>query len=125
MKASDDPFGHLYLMYKVHKDPVIIDEKLCWKPRPVVSDCASVTNALSKWVDTMLQPMMQGLQTYFKDSFAFKAKLDNFVIPPRGQLFTCDAEEMYPDIETRHHNGNHHHLSKRRSYPGAIPSLQC
>ena len=99
-KASDDPFGHLYLMYKVHKDPVIIDEKLCWKPRPVVSDCASVTNALSKWVDTMLQPMMQGLQTYFKDSFAFKAKLDTFVVPPRGRLFTCDAEGMYPNIET-------------------------
>ena len=32
---------------------VIIDEKLCWNPRPVVSDCASVTNAFSKWVDTI------------------------------------------------------------------------
>ena len=48
----------------------------------------------------MLQPMMQGLQTYFKDSFAFKAKLDTFVIPPRGRLFTCDADGMYPNIET-------------------------
>ena len=44
--------------------------------------------------------MMQGLQTYFKDSFAFKAKLDTFVVPPRGPLFTYDAEEMYPNIDT-------------------------
>ena len=75
IKVSDDPFGHLYLMCKVHKDPVIIDEKLCWKPRPVVSECASVRNALSNWVDTMLQPMMQGFQKHFKDSLEFKAKL--------------------------------------------------
>ncbi len=98
--ASGDPFGHLYLMYKVHKSPKLVGEMICWPPRPVVSDCASVTNALSKWVDTMLQPMMQGLQTYFKDSFAFKEILETFVVPLRGRLFTCDAEGMYPNIDT-------------------------
>ena len=88
-------------MYKVHKKPEVYDGMLHWKPRPVVSDCASVTNALSKWVDIQLQPMMQGLQTYFKDSFEFKEILDNFVVPPRCRLFTCDAEGMYPpNIDT-------------------------
>ena len=91
-EALEDPYGYLYLMYKVHKPKLSV--------RAVVSDCASLTNALSKWVDVQLQPIMRGLKTYFKDSFELKKKLDTFVVPPGGLLFTCDAVGMYPNIDT-------------------------
>ena len=69
-----DPFRYFYSMYKVHKTPI--------KIRPVVSDCASVTHPLGKWVDVMLQPIAQGMQTYFKDSFELKKLLDATTVPP-------------------------------------------
>jgi len=87
-----DPFGYFYLMYKVHKSPL--------KTRPVLSDCASILNPLGKWVDTMLQPIAKTMPAYFKDSFALKDVLDNFVVPPRARIFSCDAQSMYPNIDT-------------------------
>ena len=79
-------------MYKIHKSPI--------KTRPVVSDCASVTNPLGKWVDVMLQPFAESMETYFKDSFELKFITDQFIVPPGGQLFVIDAKSVYTYIDT-------------------------
>ena len=89
---ASDPFGYFYLMYKIHKTPM--------KTRPVVSDCASLTHPLGKWVDTMLQPFAQAVPTYFRDSFALKAILARLRVPSGARLFTCDAKSMYTNIDT-------------------------
>ena len=90
--AMEDPFGYFYLLYKIHKTPI--------KTRPVVSDCASVTHSLGKWVDVMLQPFAQDLPSFFKDSFELKKTLNTINVPPGARLFTCDAESMYTNIDT-------------------------
>ena len=92
LNRKKNPFGAFYLMYKVHKDPI--------KTRPVVSDCASITNPLAKWVCMMLKPFANSLSTNFKDSFELKKILDGVVVPPGAKLFTCDASAMYTNINT-------------------------
>ena len=93
--ASEDPFGYLYLMIKVHKKGPGLSV------RPVVSDCSSVINALGKWVDIQLQPIAQGMATYFKDSYTFKeTMLDTFDLRPGDRIFTSDAVGMYQNIDT-------------------------
>ena len=91
-RNSGDPHGYFYVMYKIHKSPI--------KTRPVVSDCASVTNPLGKWVDVMLQPFAKSMETYFKDSFELKSIIDQFIVPLGGRLFVIDAESMYTNIDT-------------------------
>ena len=53
---------------KVHKMPI--------NTRPVVSDYASVTHSLGKWVDMMLQPAFAQDLPSFKDSFNIKKTLN-------------------------------------------------
>ena len=89
---AKDPFGYFYLLYKVHKKTL--------STRPVCSDCASITNPIGKWVDTMLQPIAKTMPTYLKDSFAFKELIDDIVVPPGGRLFTADAVSMFTNIRT-------------------------
>ena len=71
---SKDPFSYFYLMYKVHKKKRSNGET---PTRPVCSDVASITNPIGKWVDLMLQPLAQSMETYFKDSFSFKVLTDD------------------------------------------------
>ncbi|KAL7524256.1 hypothetical protein ACHAWF_000881 [Thalassiosira exigua] len=70
------------------------------KTRPVMSDCASITHPLGKWVDTMLQPFAKAIQTYIRDSFELKAILARTRVPAGARLFTCDAKSMYTNIDT-------------------------
>ena len=77
-ETAKDPFGYLYLLYKIHKPGLTT--------RPVCSDCASTPHALGQYVDETLQPMVKTQQTYFKDSFALKNILDTLHIPPNASL---------------------------------------
>lgn len=91
--SAEDPFGYFYLMYKVHKSPL--------KTRPVVSDCGSCTYALAKWVDIQLQPIVQELPFYFRDSFDLKELILNpAIVPARSRVWASDAVGMYINIPT-------------------------
>ena len=88
----NDPHGYFYGMLKLHKKKISI--------RPVCSDVASITHPLGKWVDTMLQPIVQTMPTFFKDSYAFKDLVDGITVPIGGRLATADAVSMYTNINT-------------------------
>jgi len=94
---AKDLYSYLYLMFKVHKKRRSNGET---PTRPVCSDVASVTNPIGKWVDLMLQPIAQSMETYFKDSFSFKDIIENLVLPPGSRLFTADDVSMYTNINT-------------------------
>jgi len=66
-RALKDPFGKIYMLYKLHKKP---DSNGNYPTRPVCSDCASITHALGlgKWVDEQLQPIFKSQRTYFENS---------------------------------------------------------
>ena len=88
----NDPWSYFYLLYKVHKPKL--------STRPVCSDCASITYAIGKWVDIMLQPIAKQMPTYIQDSFGFKQLIDELKLPSRARLFTADAVSMYTNIDT-------------------------
>jgi len=84
------PNALFYLLYKLHKNPI--------KTRPVCSTCGSIAEAIGKYVDELLRPMAQSQSSYFRDSTAFKQRLDKVCLPPNAQLFTMDATAMYSNI---------------------------
>ena len=92
-ETSSDPFGYFYLLYKLHKTPV--------KTRPVCSDCASLTHALGKWVNKMLQPMVVAQDTHIRDSFALKKELQELRVPPNASILSFDAVSMYTKIDLK------------------------
>ena len=56
-------FGEAYLLWKVHKNPVV--------GRMIVPHLSSVTTALSRWVDVTLQSVVLSCDTHLKDSLSF------------------------------------------------------
>ena len=53
----------LYFLKKIHKNPMGI--------RPIVSSCESITERISQFVDRWLQPYVQRLPSYVKDTTEF------------------------------------------------------
>ena len=83
----------MYLLPKIHK-------KLHDVPgRPVISNCGTPTEKLSKFLDHHLQPVMKAGKSYIKDSGDFLEKrktLGN--IPSNAILVTADVVGLYPSI---------------------------
>ena len=82
-ETAKDPFGYLYLLYKIHK-PKLSTRLVC----------------SGQWVDEMLQPIVQAQHTYFKNLFALKQELNTMVLPLNASLFTYDAVSIYTHINT-------------------------
>ena len=92
-KQVENPFPVLYLLMKVHKEPL--------KTRPVVSCSGSLLHPLGVWLDTALQPIATSLPSFIGSSYDLKEALQD--IPPLGptaRLFTADAVSMYTNIDT-------------------------
>ncbi len=89
-KNTSDPFGHFYLMVKIHKSLV--------STRPVCSDCASLIHSLKKWLDYALQPIITSQPSYFKDSFSLKQELDKIALPPKASIIRFDAISIFTNI---------------------------
>ena len=96
----EDPYGYLYLLYKVHK------AQSSGKPvpnRPVCLDCVSIPNPNGKWVDIKLQSTAKKMQTYLKYYFEFKKMIDNLEkLDPRARLFTYNTKSMYTNTSTEY-----------------------
>ena len=92
-KECKDPFPKLYLLMKVHKQPL--------KTRPVVSCSGSLLHPLGVWLDTALQPIANTLPSFNASSYDLKEALNDLPPLPTGALlFTADAVSMYTNIDT-------------------------
>ena len=92
-KECSDPFCKLYLLMKVHKQPL--------KTRPVVSCSGSLLHPLGVWLDTALQPIVNSLPSFIASSYDLKEALNDIPPLPKGALlFTADAVSMYTNIDT-------------------------
>ena len=92
IESQENPFGVGYLLYKLHKQPI--------STRLICSDCGSLTHALGKWVNEMLQPIMLAQKSYIKNTFELKDALTQLGrLPPGASVFTYDAIGMYPNID--------------------------
>ena len=81
-----------YLLPKVHKPNV--------PGRPIISGCGSPTDRLSAFVDFYLQPIVETLPSYIKDTNDFLRKI--FAIPtplPTGTILAMiDVKSLYTNI---------------------------
>ena len=91
-KAMKDPLRYFYLLIKLHKLPIA--------GHPICLDCGSLPHALGRYVDAMLQPIVQDQALYFKNSAKLKTDLEELALPANASLFTYDAVAMYPSINT-------------------------
>lgn len=84
-----------YILPKVHKPT---------RPppgRPIVSSFGCPTERISSYVDGLLQPHVQNLQSYVKDTNHFLSKikeLNNQSLPPNLILASIDVESLYTNI---------------------------
>lgn len=84
--------GHFYLTIKVHKNPPV--------GRPIVPSHSWLTQPASIWLDAMLQPVVQRLPHYIRNSTALIQFLETSAIPPNQHvsLVTGDVNSLYPNI---------------------------
>ena len=79
-----------YLLPKIHKFDNL--------GQPIVSACSCPTEHISEYLDAVLQPLVQSLPTYIKDStHALNLILDIYQTPhfePK-YLFTMDITSLY------------------------------
>ena len=92
MRENEEPWGFLYLLFKVHKNPL--------KTRPVVSYCGNLLHTLGQLIAEWLHPLAKLQKSYFQDSYKLKKELDLQEIPSNAHLFICDEISMYTNIKT-------------------------
>ena len=92
LRQNEDPWGFLYLLFKVHKNPL--------KTRPFVSYCGNLLHPLGQLITEWLQHLTKIQKSYFQDSFTLKKEFDLQNIPSNARLFICDATSMYTNIKT-------------------------
>ena len=80
-----------YLLIKVHKTPL--------SGRPIVSGIKSPTVFASKYIDSLLQPIMRSYPSFIKDSFALLHILNTTTYSSSSIIFTADVVSLYPSID--------------------------
>ena len=67
--------------------------------RPVVSSANWQTTKKTKYIDHVLQPHVEELRSYVKDSTDFIRKINNLKRTPRKNIFvTMDVRSLYTNI---------------------------
>lgn len=94
-KNNDIDVPSLYLLVKAHKAK---PENSAFCGRPIISGCCSPTKALSEYLDYFLLPLVQGQDTYLKDSPELIKILADLKLPPDTILVTADVTSLYTNI---------------------------
>ena len=91
--VKDAKFVRFYLLSKIYK-------RLYDVPGgPVISNCGFYTENISSFLDFHLQPLVQKLKSYIKDTNHFLRKIKELGQLPEGTiLFTIGVAGLYPNI---------------------------
>ena len=101
-------WGNMYLLPKVHK----LDEETITKAqntglkstgvnipgRPIIAQVKTPTYYIGKFVDILLLPYVQKLDTYIRDTPAFVRLIERTTLIPDSNLITYDVTSMYTNI---------------------------
>ena len=84
-----------YILPKIHKPTL--------SARPIVSACAGPTEHISEFIDFFLQPLVQQLPSYIKDTNHFLEKINSLgPLPPNTILVSMDITSLYTNIPQAH-----------------------
>ena len=91
LKVIDPRTPRLYFLPKVHKKEI--------PGRPVVSSIDCPTAKISKFIDHHLQPIVQKIPSYIKDTTDFLNKINNIVNVHDQSIFvSLDVKSLYTNI---------------------------
>ena len=85
--------ARLYYLTKIHKNP--------HKERPIVASCKSITENISQFVDHWLQPVMQILPSFVRDTTEFVNLLERNRFNNDVILASIDVSSLYTNIPHR------------------------
>lgn len=83
----------LYYLTKIHKNP--------HKERPIVASCNSITENISQFVDHWLQPIMQTLPSFVRDTTDFINLIEKTRLNSEVVLASIDVSSLYTNIPHR------------------------
>ena len=66
--------------------------------RPIISNCETSTEKISKFLDFHIKSIMRNRGSYIKDSNDFKSKIKIIDIPNDALLVTANVVGLYPSI---------------------------
>ena len=93
LKVKDSKLGRFYLLPKIHKGLSSV------KGRPVISNCGTITEHISEYLDHHLNPLVSQSRSYVKDTNHFLPRLSKLgKIPEGAMLCTVDVVGLYPSI---------------------------
>ena len=93
LQVKDSRLGRFYLLPKIHKGLSSV------KGRPVISNCGTVTEHISEYLDHHLNPLVSQSRSYVKDTNHFLSRLSKLCRIPEGALLcTVDVVGLYPSI---------------------------
>ena len=82
--------SQLYFLKKIHKNPMGI--------RPIVSSVNSITENISQFVDSWLQPIMKSLPSFIKDTTDFINLIEATPLNKECVLASIDVSSLYTNI---------------------------
>ena len=93
LQVKDSRLGRLYLLPTIHKGLSSV------KGRPVISNCGTITEHISEYLDHHLNPLVSQSRSYVKDTNHFLSRLSKLgKIPEEALLCTVDVVGLYPSI---------------------------
>ena len=90
---------YFYMLPKIHKPPDTWPNQFMPPGRPIISDCASESKNISKFIDFYLKPHAITHPSYIKDTNDFLNKLKKIDISPDDLIATLDVDNMYTNID--------------------------
>ncbi|XP_069605745.1 uncharacterized protein [Ranitomeya imitator] len=82
-----------YLLPKVHKNAVTPPG------RPIVSGIGGLCDPVCKFIEHYLQPLVESLPSYVRDTTDVLGKIDGLVLEPDMVFATVDVESLYTSIQ--------------------------
>lgn len=65
---------------------------------PIVAEIGSMGERMGQWIDTLLQPLVQSLPRFLKDTGDTIAKIQDLTWSSHFSWLTCDMVGLYPSI---------------------------
>jgi hypothetical protein len=101
--------GRLYLLPKLHKlDQTMFDlikeqghcnQEIICPARPIISQCGSVTERISQYVDHFLIPIVKTQSTYIRDSSDFIVKIEKLRPHAECIMVSYDVTSLYTNMQ--------------------------